>query len=73
MASTHKSLCDNGKEAYSRVFSINFRFFFIRSPITYAWNGGKIMSQMENFASKCMTREQYEEEGVRGVTEKFAI
>lgn len=43
------------------------------SPITYAWQGGKILSQQENFNAKCMTREQYEEEGVRGVTEKFAI
>lgn len=43
------------------------------SPITYAWHGGKILSQQENFLAKCMTREQYEEEGVRGVTEKFAI
>lgn len=47
--------------------------FFYYSPITYAWNGGKILSQQENFLTKCMTREQYEEEGVRGVTEKFAI
>lgn len=43
------------------------------SPITYPWQGGQILSQQSDFASKCMTREQYEEEGVRGVTEKFAI
>lgn len=43
------------------------------SPITYPWQGGQILSQQTNFASKSMTREQYEEEGVRGVTEKFAI
>lgn len=43
------------------------------SPITYAWSGGKVLSQQSDFKSKCMTREQYEEEGVRGVTEKFAI
>ncbi|XP_031627503.1 actin-related protein 6 [Contarinia nasturtii] len=44
-----------------------------KNPITYAWQGGKILSQQDDFLAKCMTREQYEEEGVRGVTEKFAI
>lgn len=48
-------------------------FSFCYSPITYAWNGGKVLSQQSDFHQKCMTREQYEEEGVRGVTEKFSI
>lgn len=52
---------------------ISFYFQFNYSPISYAWHGGQILSQQENFIEKCMTREQYEEEGVRGVTEKFAI
>lgn len=52
---------------------VSFVVLFCFSPITYAWHGGKILSQQDAFTTKCMTREQYEEEGVRGVTEKFAI
>lgn len=46
-----------------------FAFYF--SPITYAWHGGKYLSQSPGFKQKSMTRAQYEEEGLRGAAERF--
>lgn len=46
-----------------------FRF----SPQTYSWEGGVKISQNPEFLGMCMSREEYEEEGVRGAYERFDI
>lgn len=43
------------------------------SPITYAWEGGVKLSQSSQFLESCMSREEYEEEGVRGSIERFDV
>lgn len=47
--------------------------WFSLSPVTYAWEGGVKFSQSAQFSKACMTREEYEEEGVRGSIERFDI
>lgn len=46
---------------------------FWLSPVTYAWEGGVKFSQSAQFLKACMTREEYEEEGVRGSIERFDV
>lgn len=46
---------------------------FHRSPLTYAWQGGVRLSEQPDFLSKCMTREEYDEEGVRGAYDRFDV
>lgn len=36
-------------------------------PTTYAWNGGKHLSEDPEFDKMCITRQDYEENGARGV------
>lgn len=43
------------------------------SPQTYSWEGGVKISQNPEFLGMCMSREEYEEEGVRGAYERFDI
>lgn len=57
----------------SSVRLIPIDIFSLDSPITYAWSGGKFLSQSEDFKDLCMTRDQYDEEGLRGAAEKFDI
>lgn len=41
--------------------------------MTYAWEGGVRLGEHADFKGKCMTREQYEEDGVRGAIDRFDI
>lgn len=41
--------------------------------MTYPWEGGIRLAENADFKVKCMTREQYEEEGVRGAIDRFDI
>ncbi|XP_037043665.1 actin-related protein 6-like [Bradysia coprophila] len=40
---------------------------------TYAWEGGVKLSQNTEFLGMCMSREEYDEEGVRGAYDRFDI
>ena len=46
---------------------------FIFSPITYAWEGGKLISENDDFEDMVVTREDYEENGHSICEEKFDI
>lgn len=48
-------------------------FLFIFSPITYAWEGGKLISENDDFEDMVVTREDYEENGHSICEEKFDI
>ncbi|OWR43419.1 actin-related protein 6 [Danaus plexippus] len=43
------------------------------NPVTYAWEGGKMMFRDPDFYSFCVTREEYEEEGKSLAYERFDI
>ncbi|KAL1456991.1 hypothetical protein WDU94_001671 [Cyamophila willieti] len=43
------------------------------NPITYAWEGGKLISQDPEFYSYVVTKEEYEEEGLALCYERFDI
>ncbi|KAG6447249.1 actin-related protein 6 [Manduca sexta] len=43
------------------------------NPITYAWEGGKMIFRDPDFYSFCMTKEEYEEEGKALAFERFDI
>ncbi|XP_023946062.1 actin-related protein 6 [Bicyclus anynana] len=43
------------------------------NPVTYAWEGGKMMFRDPDFYSFCLTREEYEEEGRSLAFERFDI
>ncbi|XP_034838646.1 actin-related protein 6 [Maniola hyperantus] len=43
------------------------------NPVTYAWEGGKMLFRDPDFYSFCMTREEYEEEGRALAFERFDI
>lgn len=59
---------------YYKIFR-NFprKIFFIYSPITYAWHGGKALSKDAIFSSLLVTREEYEEEGPSLCFERFDV
>ncbi|XP_065088076.1 actin-related protein 6 [Ochlerotatus camptorhynchus] len=42
-----------------------------KDPITYAWQGGKEYSQSLSFLKSCMSRSQYEENGIKHLIEKY--
>ena len=44
---------------------------FTFRPITYAWEGGKLLSEDPTFSSFLVTREEYEEEGHTICFERF--
>lgn len=46
---------------------------FIFSPITYSWEGGKMISENDDFEDMVVTREDYEENGHSICEEKFDI
>lgn len=46
---------------------------FSRSPITYSWEGGKLISENDDFEDMVVTREDYEENGHEVCEEKFDI
>lgn len=48
-------------------------FFSTFSPLTYAWFGGKQLSQDTIFPNLLVTREEYEEEGPSLCFEKFDV
>lgn len=52
---------------------MNNEFLSVSSPITYAWFGGKKLSQDATFSNLLVTREDYEEEGPSLCFEKFDI
>lgn len=59
---------------FSSVKSSGFIYFnFIFSPITYAWEGGKLISENDDFEDMVVTREDYEENGHSVCEEKFDI
>ncbi|XP_045782254.1 actin-related protein 6 [Maniola jurtina] len=43
------------------------------NPVTYAWEGGRMLFRDPDFYSFCMTREEYEEEGRSLAFERFDI
>ncbi|KAI5643716.1 actin domain-containing protein [Phthorimaea operculella] len=43
------------------------------NPVTYAWEGGKMLFRDPDFYSFCMTKEEYEEEGKALAFERFDI
>lgn len=43
------------------------------SPITYSWEGGKLISENDDFEDMVVTREDYEENGHSVCEEKFDI
>lgn len=44
------------------------------NPITYAWEGGKLLAQDEDELKKlCITKKEYEEKGLNFCIEKFEI
>lgn len=47
--------------------------FFFPSPITYSWEGGKLISENDDFEDMVVTREDYEENGHVICEEKFDI
>lgn len=49
------------------------KIFLIFSPVTYAWYGGKQLSQDTIFSNLLVTREEYEEEGPSACFEKFDV
>lgn len=55
------------------LFYLYFHFTFIFSPITYAWEGGKLISENDDFEDMVVTREDYEENGHSVCEEKFDI
>lgn len=56
------------------IYENNRSFLFcLSSPLTYAWEGGVRLSENPEFTSMCMSREEYEEQGVRGALTKFEI
>ncbi|XP_033342935.1 actin-related protein 6 [Megalopta genalis] len=52
-------------------FTINV--YSPENPITYAWYGGKTLSEDPSFSSLLVTREEYDEEGQNLCFEKFDI
>lgn len=52
---------------------IDIRVTVPANPITYAWEGGKTIVDDPNFTSYCVTRQEYEEEGTRGIMEKSVL
>ncbi|EZA48624.1 hypothetical protein DMN91_012514 [Ooceraea biroi] len=44
-----------------------------QNPITYAWHGGKTLSQDATFSNLLVTREEYEEEGASLCFERFDV
>lgn len=43
------------------------------NPITYSWEGGKLISENDDFEDMVVTREDYEENGHSVCEEKFDI
>lgn len=44
------------------------------NPITYAWEGGKLLAQnTEELKKLCITKKEYEEGGINFCNEKFDI
>lgn len=43
------------------------------NPITYAWNGGAVITKDSDFTSMLVTKEEYEEEGYSVCLERFDI
>lgn len=53
--------------------SVKLSGFIYFSPITYAWEGGKLISENDDFEDMVVTREDYEENGHSICEEKFDI
>lgn len=68
-----KLLFPASKFSFLYINSIDVLFFCLRSPITYAWHGGIKLSENPEFLSMCMSRDEYEEEGVRGAYDRFDV
>lgn len=43
------------------------------NAITYSWNGGKKLSQTDDFSSMCVTKKEYEEHGQSICQERFDV
>lgn len=61
------------QEQLRYVFCVSFLFFFFKSAITYSWNGGKKLSQTDDFSSMCVTKKEYEEHGQSICQERFDV
>ena len=46
------------------------RIFFIR-PTTYAWHGGKLLSNSKEFTDMFITKAEYQEQGKNACRKKF--
>lgn len=44
-----------------------------KDAISFAWQGGKVVSQSDDFLQSCMSRKEYEENGSKYSLEKFDI
>lgn len=47
--------------------------FFCNSPITYAWEGGKLLANDPDYEEMVVTRDDYKENGHFVCEEKFDI
>ncbi len=54
-------------------FNKTNKILSIFSPVTYAWFGGKKLSEDTIFPNLLVTREEYEEEGSSLCFEKFDV
>lgn len=44
-----------------------------KDALSYAWQGGKVVSQSDDFLQSCMSRKEYEDNGSKYSLEKFDI
>lgn len=48
-------------------------FNLISSPVTYAWQGGKLLSEDPGYSNLIVKKEEYEEEGQAVCYDKFDV
>ena len=58
---------------FCKIIWVHLFYLFFFSPITYAWEGGKLISENDDFEDMVVTREDYEENGHSICEEKFDI
>ncbi|XP_072937590.1 actin-related protein 6 [Epargyreus clarus] len=66
------------ERVYNEVRSLALDHFDVnvtlpQDPLTYAWEGGKLLFRDPDFYSFCVTKEEYEEEGKALAFERFDI
>jgi actin-related protein len=54
---------------YSDV--VQLTAYFTTRPATYAWHGGKLLSNSEDFPSMVITKAEYQEQGKNACRKKF--